>query len=244
LRNALFRASQREITGDANVQSCGKKLSSNRVDSFFLNGKIIAGITEPRRVLCLMVKADIGEHGMATQGDSFDAEGEMVEYYSRLSPRYESKAGVGIPMSPEQKAYRQRLLPFFTKDLAGRDVLEVACGPGSWTHEIAPFVKSVVAVDINESTLIEARKKSYPEGRVRFVAADNYTLEWIRQGLVLAHSKEESAPVPGRVSFEAAAGFTRCPGGYVVSRRHDAREVLAHRRRRECVRPSKDPRRA
>ncbi|HYF51688.1 MAG TPA: class I SAM-dependent methyltransferase [Planctomycetota bacterium] len=133
---------------------------------------------------------------METADPDFDAEAEMVEYYSRLAPRYESKKGVGVPPSEEYLAYVQRLLPFFTKDLAGRDVLEVACGPGTWTHRLAPFVNSILAVDINESTLVEARKKSYPEGKVRFLAASAYTLDGVSGTFNAAFAKDWCSHIP------------------------------------------------
>jgi SAM-dependent methyltransferase len=155
---------------------------------------------------------------MASPDAGFDAESEMVEYYSRLAPRYESKAGVGIPMSAEQQAYFEHLLPFFTKDLAERDVLEVSCGPGTWTHRVAPFVKSIVAVDINESTLVEARKKSYPENRVRFVAASNYTLEGIGGPFNAGFAKDwcSHIPKPKVRDFLAVFHSKLLPGSRVV----------------------------
>jgi SAM-dependent methyltransferase len=133
---------------------------------------------------------------MATPEADFDAQSEMVEYYRRLAPRYESKKGVGVPMSAELLAHFERMLPFFTKDLAGRNVLEVACGPGTWTHRIAPFVNSIVAVDINESTLVEARKKSYPENKVRFVAASNYTLDGVEGQFNAGFAKDWCSHIP------------------------------------------------
>ena len=135
---------------------------------------------------------------MPDANEHFDAEQEMVEYYRLLAPRYESKSGVGLPMSPQLIAYYELVLPHFTEELSGRDVLEVACGPGNWTHRIAPFVNSIVAVDINESTLIEARKKSYPEGRVRFVAASNYTLEGVSGRFTAGFAKDWCSHIPTR----------------------------------------------
>lgn len=56
------------------------------------------------------------------------------------------------------------------------DVLEIAAGPGYWTQRIADTARSIVATDINENTLVEARKKRYPEGKVSFKVADLYDL--------------------------------------------------------------------
>jgi demethylmenaquinone methyltransferase/2-methoxy-6-polyprenyl-1,4-benzoquinol methylase len=60
--------------------------------------------------------------------------------------------------------------------LAGRDVLEVACGTGYWTTVIARAARSVLATDIDEAPLAVARAKDYPPGVVRFALADALAL--------------------------------------------------------------------
>jgi ubiquinone/menaquinone biosynthesis C-methylase UbiE len=103
----------------------------------------------------------------------------MVLYYERLAPRYESKHGKDKPLPDGVVQYWKGVAECFAKHLSGRDVLEIACGPGTWTHQLAHTVRSITATDFNETTLEQARAKSYPEDKVRFVKADAYTLEGI-----------------------------------------------------------------
>jgi demethylmenaquinone methyltransferase/2-methoxy-6-polyprenyl-1,4-benzoquinol methylase len=63
--------------------------------------------------------------------------------------------------------------------VAGRDVLEVACGTGNWTQVLSRRARSVVAVDLFEDYLRLARAKPYPRGNVEFRLADAYSLEGV-----------------------------------------------------------------
>lgn len=53
----------------------------------------------------------------------------------------------------------------------GDRVLEIGCGPGTWTREIAPLCQEVVAVDISEGMIAEAQKNTR-DLPVRFVHSD------------------------------------------------------------------------
>ncbi|PCJ56596.1 MAG: hypothetical protein COA79_18185 [Planctomycetota bacterium] len=102
---------------------------------------------------------------------------EMVEYYEKLATRYETKGGLNKPPSKEAVAYWDSLFACFKDKLADRDILEIASGTGLWTSRLADIAKSVIATELNESTLIESKKKPYPPGVVTFILADAYTLE-------------------------------------------------------------------
>lgn len=56
--------------------------------------------------------------------------------------------------------------------VAGRRVLEVACGTGYWTRLLATRAAHVVATDLNEETLAIARTKGLPPSRVELRRAD------------------------------------------------------------------------
>ena len=61
----------------------------------------------------------------------------------------------------DYRATRQVLLEELAPARQDR-VLEIGCGPGTWTHEVAPLVACVVAVEMSESRSKEAR--SYTAG--------------------------------------------------------------------------------
>ena len=77
---------------------------------------------------------------------------DMLAYYAARAPIYDA-----VYMRPERQddiAFFQRHIP---ERLAGRRVLEVACGTGYWTPGIAARAQSVVATDANEAPMAFAR---------------------------------------------------------------------------------------
>ena len=96
---------------------------------------------------------------------------ELVEYYRRRAGEYEA-----IYAKPERQADLAVLRQVVPQRLAGRRILEIACGTGYWTTLVAPLALSVVATDMAEEPMAIARSKSYPPNRVRFVSADAYDL--------------------------------------------------------------------
>jgi SAM-dependent methyltransferase len=97
---------------------------------------------------------------------------ELVDYYARRAHEYER-----IYDKPERQADLAILKEWIQNETADRDVLEIACGTGYWTHVCAPRAKSILAVDMAEETLEIAQAKEYPFGKVRFGKADAYHLE-------------------------------------------------------------------
>lgn len=56
--------------------------------------------------------------------------------------------------------------------LSGQRVLELACGDGYWTDELAECAESVLATDINPNLLEMAKARELPEEIVQFAVAD------------------------------------------------------------------------
>src|SRR6185369_2752294 len=94
---------------------------------------------------------------------------ELVDYYSRRAPEYER-----IYHKPERQADLRALEALVLGDVAGHDVLEIACGTGWWTERIARVARSVLATDASEEVLEIAKSKPAPAGRVRFAIADAF----------------------------------------------------------------------
>ena len=100
------------------------------------------------------------------------ASAELVDYYQRRAREYEA-----IYAKPERQtdlAVLKKLLP---ERLAGRRVLEVACGTGYWTVLVARTAASIVAVDAAEEPMRIAMSKDYGGAEVRFELADAYALD-------------------------------------------------------------------
>lgn len=82
------------------------------------------------------------------------------------------------------------------KDIKGKDVLEIACGTGNWTQVLSKRARSVMATDINEAYLIEAKKKSYQKDNVVFKVADAYELDGIDRKFNLAFASDFWSHIP------------------------------------------------
>ncbi len=101
---------------------------------------------------------------------------EMQRYYGQRASVYDSSMGY------DDEAKVRVLLPIIERvrsAMRGRQVLEIACGPGFWTQFAAETAVSVTATDYNPSTLDEARKKRLPLDRVTLLQADAYRLDLI-----------------------------------------------------------------
>jgi len=94
-----------------------------------------------------------------------------VDYYRRRAGEYEA-----IYAKPERQADLARLRERIPQRLAGRHVLEVACGTGYWTALVARTAASIVATDAAEEPMRIARAKDYGGRDVRFELADAYAL--------------------------------------------------------------------
>ena len=99
---------------------------------------------------------------------------ELVDFYRRRAHEYEA-----IYAKPERQADLAVLRQHIPQRMAGRRVLEVACGTGYWTQYIARSALHVHACDINESVLEIAREKPIPAGRATFFKADAITLQGV-----------------------------------------------------------------
>jgi demethylmenaquinone methyltransferase/2-methoxy-6-polyprenyl-1,4-benzoquinol methylase len=99
------------------------------------------------------------------------SDAELRQYYAARAREYER-----IYAKPERQADLRRLEALLPEMLAGRRILELACGTGYWTQFIARKSESVLAVDASPETLELAAAKQLPPDRVEFRGADVYDL--------------------------------------------------------------------
>ena len=97
---------------------------------------------------------------------------KLAEYYAKRANEYER-----VYAKPERQRDLAALKERVRRMLAGRRVLELACGTGYWTEVFAPVAKEVTALDVNEEVLAIARAKSYPPGRVEFLRQSGKDIE-------------------------------------------------------------------
>lgn len=91
----------------------------------------------------------------------------LLDYYSKRAAEYER-----IYLKPERQADLTRLRERLQSLLAGRRVLEVACGTGYWTAAIAEVAATLTATDASDEALAIARAKGFERSGVALVRAD------------------------------------------------------------------------
>ena len=96
---------------------------------------------------------------------------DMAAYYAKRAGTLEQ-----IYQLPERQADLAVLKQRVREIMRGQRVLEIACGTGYWTAQIAESAQSILATDINPEMLDLARAKSWPAGKVEFALADAFDL--------------------------------------------------------------------
>jgi demethylmenaquinone methyltransferase/2-methoxy-6-polyprenyl-1,4-benzoquinol methylase len=99
---------------------------------------------------------------------------DLVEYYARRAREYDV-----IYAKPERRQDLALLKQHLRKLLAGRHVLELACGTGYWTEAVSPAVSSMFATDINSEVLSIAESRRYSNDNVRFARIDIHNLSTV-----------------------------------------------------------------
>lgn len=96
----------------------------------------------------------------------------MQEYYAKRALEYED---IYHRQDQERQAEQTFIAQAIQRSLAGRTVLEVACGTGYWTQFLSETATRIVATDITKEVLHIARSKTY-KCPVSFQRHDAYNL--------------------------------------------------------------------
>lgn len=137
---------------------------------------------------------------------------DLVAYYKDRAKEYEA-----IYLKPERQEDLRRASAILQGLFKDRSVIEIACGTGYWTEQIAKSAASVFATDINEAVIEVARQKELPTGKVTFGVADIYDLprgniyDSLFGGFIWSH-----IPLQQLDAFIATANKAVAPDGTVV----------------------------
>jgi trans-aconitate methyltransferase len=133
---------------------------------------------------------------------------EQIAYYRARAPEYFDGVIPGAVGGGELEAALDAFRP------AG-DVLELACGPGTWTPQLLRHAASLTALDASPEMLAIAAR-TVEHGRVRFIRADLFGWRPDRRydvvffGFWLSH-----VPLERFESFWALVDDALAPGGRV-----------------------------
>jgi SAM-dependent methyltransferase len=95
----------------------------------------------------------------------------LAGYYADRAPEHDR-----VYEKSERQADLQQLRSLVCGHLAGRRVLEIACGTGYWTQFLAASAREIVATDVNEKVLAVARERLKSCPHVRFALDDAFRL--------------------------------------------------------------------
>ena len=118
-------------------------------------------------------------------------------------------------MKADQKIY-DFMYERIPERVKGKEVLEIATGPGLLAKHIAPAAKSVLATDYSDGMIAEARKGGCPEN-LRFEAADAMALPYDDSSfdVVLIANALHIVPDPAKVLSEIDRVLR--PGGLLIA---------------------------
>jgi SAM-dependent methyltransferase len=94
---------------------------------------------------------------------------EQISYYRAIAPEYEKHAIHGA-WDGEVSEALHRFRP-------EGSVLELACGPGTWTHQLLRYATAITALDASPEMITRARERVRDDKRVRFLQVDIFGWE-------------------------------------------------------------------
>ena len=96
---------------------------------------------------------------------------DMTAYYAKRAATHEEEYA-----NPEWQHDLAVVRNWIHAQLTHRHVLELGCGTGYWTAEVAHVAASVLATDCSGPMIDRAKSKNLPADKVRFALADAFDI--------------------------------------------------------------------
>lgn len=142
---------------------------------------------------------------------------EQVAYYRARAPEYLEDAGVEGVTPETQSATAAAIVAAINAAAPLGEVLELACGPGTFTGELARRATSVCALDASPEMLEIAAARAAASTNVRFARADLFA--WVpdrRYDFVFFGFWISHVPAGRFASFWSTVASALAPGGRVM----------------------------
>jgi demethylmenaquinone methyltransferase/2-methoxy-6-polyprenyl-1,4-benzoquinol methylase len=142
---------------------------------------------------------------------------EQLAYYRAQAPEYLEDAGVYGVTPEDHRAASTAIEAALNAAAPLGDVLELACGPGTFTGELAELARSVHALDAAPEMLEIAAARTATRTNIRFASADLFAwtpdrrYEFIFFGFWLSH-----VPAERFASFWSTVESALARGGRVM----------------------------
>lgn len=142
---------------------------------------------------------------------------EQVAYYRAMAPEYLEEAGIEGVTEETQDATARAILAALDNAAPLGDVLELACGPGTFTSELASRATSVTGLDASPEMLEIAAARTTQATNVDLTQADLFTWTPDRRYPFVFFSFWLSHVPPERfASFWSTVASALTPGGRVM----------------------------
>jgi demethylmenaquinone methyltransferase/2-methoxy-6-polyprenyl-1,4-benzoquinol methylase len=142
---------------------------------------------------------------------------EQIDYYRARAPEYLEDAGI-LGVTPETQGEAARAIEAALDAAAPLgDVLELACGPGTFTQWLADRAGSLTAIDASPEMLAIAAQRTRSEVAIEYERHDLFawrpskTYDFVFFAFWLSHVPEERF-----ATFWAAVARALTPGGRVM----------------------------
>jgi SAM-dependent methyltransferase len=96
---------------------------------------------------------------------------QSAQFYAKIASNHDR-----IYDRPERQDDLAEMREHVVEALRGHTVLELACGTGYWTRQIAEVADKIVATDINPEMIAMARLRKMPAEKVELRVVDAYDL--------------------------------------------------------------------
>jgi ubiquinone/menaquinone biosynthesis C-methylase UbiE len=145
--------------------------------------------------------------------DSDPVKAAVAAHWNRRAPTFDSDFGHSIATADERAAW-DRILGLITGGRFGLDALDVGCGTGFLSFELAACGHRATGIDFAVSMLDEARKKAAERGAaIRFERGDAENLPFAARGFDLVVSRHVLWTLPRPEAAVAEWVRVLRPGG-------------------------------
>jgi SAM-dependent methyltransferase len=125
---------------------------------------------------------------------------------------------MGYKSNEEMESLLRPIIEILEPEIAGKDVLEIACGTGNWTQVLAKRARSVLAIDISAKATEAAQRKNSGNENVAFRVCDAYVLHGIEPEFDVAFAADWWSHIPKSMipSFIRNLHAKLIPGSKVI----------------------------
>jgi len=119
---------------------------------------------------------------------------QTIKYYRKRASLHDTYMNYSSLANTEKLL--GALVRLFIRHIQNKNILEIACGTGTWTQVLAKYAKSVLATDSSPEMLKIAKKKCENNTNISFFESDAYQLNNVNQDFDVSFSADWWSHIP------------------------------------------------